>query len=188
MKKKDIFERLRTGECIPMNDPDYSDVRLAVNRTKKILNQMNQTDHVDQARQYLEKITGQTIDPSTQIFTPFYTNIGTSIQLGKHVFINHACSFLDLGGIVIKDHVMIGPRVNITTENHPLSPEDRKSMAPAKVVIEENAWIGAAATLLPGVTVGANAVVAAGAVVTKDVPSNTVVAGVPARVIKKLTQ
>ena len=96
---------------------------------------------------------------------PFHTNYGRHITLGKNVFINHACSFLDLGGITIEDGTMIGPRVNIT---------------------KENAWIGAGATILPGITVGEGAVVAAGAVVTRDVPSSTVVGGVPAKHLKQI--
>ncbi len=182
----DIFERLKSGETIPMDDPDYANIRLAVNTTKALLNKMNEADTVNKARKYLEKIIGAPVHGSTVIFTPFYTNIGKNISLGKNVFINHACSFLDLGGIEINDNVMIGPRVNITSENHPVEPEQRKTMVPGKVVIEENVWIGAAATILSGVSVGKNSVVAAGAVVNKDVPANTVVAGVPAKVIKQL--
>jgi acetyltransferase-like isoleucine patch superfamily enzyme len=102
------------------------------------------------------------------------------------VFINHACSFLDMGGITIEDHVLIGPKVNLITENHPLNPQDRRGIMCKPILIKRNAWIGAAATLLPGVTVGENAVVAAGAVVSKDVPANTVVGGIPAKIIKSI--
>ena len=113
--------------------------------------------------------------------------MGQHITLGKKVFINHACSFLDLGGITIEDEVMIGLRVNITSENHPVDIASRKTLVPAEVLIKKNAWVGAGATILPGVTVGENAVVAAGAVVNKHVPPNTVVGGVPARVLKTIT-
>ena len=91
-----------------------------------------------------------------------------------------------MGGIIIEDNVLIGPKVNLVTENHPLDPADRKSLVCQSIVVKYNAWIGAAATILPGVTIGENAVVAAGAVVTSDVPPNTVVGGVPAKVIKTL--
>lgn len=94
--------------------------------------------------------------------------------------------FLDIGGITIEDDVQIGPRVNLTSGNHPLAPSERTTVIPRPIVIKRNAWIGAAATILPGVTVGENAVVAAGAVVSRDVPDNTVVAGVPAKVVKEL--
>jgi acetyltransferase-like isoleucine patch superfamily enzyme len=126
------------------------------------------------------------IDKSTTVFVPFYTNFGQHIKIGKNVFINHACSFLDLGGITIEDNVQIGPRVNITSENHPLDPSNRKSLDLKSILIKRNAWIGAGAIILPGVTIGENAVVAAGAVVNKDVAANTVVGGVPAKVIRTI--
>lgn len=184
----DIFERLKLGIAIPMNDPDYGKIRDAVNLTIEKSVQMNASQNVDEVRQYLSEIMGSSIHPTTVIFPPFHTNFGRHISLGKQVFINHGCSFLDLGGIVIEDDVMIGPRVNITSENHPTSISDRKTMLSSKVIIKQNVWIGAAASILSGVTVGENSVVAAGAVVTKDVPPNVVVAGVPASVIKHLNQ
>jgi acetyltransferase-like isoleucine patch superfamily enzyme len=108
--------------------------------------------------------------------------------LGKNVFINHGCTFLDLGGIVIEDEVLVGPKVSLITENHPVRPEDRKMLDLKGIVLKRNCWIGANSVILPGVTVGENSVIAAGSVVTKDVPADTVVAGVPARVIKKVTE
>lgn len=186
MNKKNIFERLTSGEVIPMDDPDYGAIREMVNRTKKLSNQLNSLDDLDDIRSILGEIIGKKVDDSTTLFTPFYTNIGINISLGKNVFINHACSFLDLGGIEIKDDVMIGPRVNITSENHPTEIATRKSMVPSRVIIEENVWIGAGATILPGVRVGRNSVVAAGALVNKDVPPNTVVGGIPAKILKNL--
>lgn len=184
--KKNILDRLKSGEIIPMDDPDYSNIRDEVNRTISLSRKLNASDDVDEVRQHLGEIIGEKVDESSTVFPPFYTNVGKNIQLGRNVFINHACSFLDLGGIIIEDDVLVGPRVNITSENHPVEVANRKTMVPGTVVIKRNAWIGAAATLLPGVTVGENSVVAAGAVVTKDVPENTVVAGVPAKVVKEL--
>jgi acetyltransferase-like isoleucine patch superfamily enzyme len=141
---------------------------------------------VNVVRELLSDIIGKPIDESTTIFAPFHVNFGRFTTLGKNVFINHACSFLDMGGITIEDHVLIGPRVNVVTENHPLDPSDRRSLITQPVVIKRNAWIGAGATILPGVTIGENAVVAAGAVVLKDVPANTLVGGVPAKFIKTI--
>jgi len=186
-KIKDIFERLRAGKPVQMNDPQYPKIREAVNRTIKLSAQLNTATDLDQARKYLSDIIGQKIDESTTIFPPFYTNFGRHISLGKNIFINHACSFLDLGGIIIEDGVMIAPKVNITSEGHPLEASLRKTLVPKKVIIQQNAWIGAGASILPGVTIGENAVVAAGALVTKDVPANTVVGGVPAKVLKQLS-
>ena len=174
------------GEAIPMNDPEYYKIGKAVKRTRGLSVKLNNAVEPDNIRSILSEILEKKVDGSTMVFTPFHTNFGGHITLGKNVFINHACSFLDLGGITIEDGVMLGPRVNITSENHPVAVADRKTLVPAAVLIRKNAWIGAGATILPGVTVGENSVVAAGALVNKDVPSNTVVAGVPARVIKKI--
>jgi acetyltransferase-like isoleucine patch superfamily enzyme len=141
---------------------------------------------VDQIRERLSDIIGTKLDESTTIFAPFFTNFGRFIQIGKNVFINHACSLLDMGGIILEDQVLLGPKVNLITENHPLDPANRRALICKPIVIKRNAWIGAAATILPGVTIGENAVVAAGAVVSKDVPANTIVGGVPARFIKTI--
>lgn len=183
---KDIFDRLKSGEPVPMDDPEYSKIREEVNRTIGLIGKLNASTDLNKVRKYLGEIIGEKIDVSTTVFPPFYTNYGKFIHLGRHIFINHACSFLDLGGITIEDDVMIAPRVNITSENHPVEVENRKTLVPDAVVIKRNAWIGAAATIMPGVSIGENSVVAAGAVVTKNVPANTVVAGIPAKVVKEL--
>lgn len=187
MDNKDIFQRMRAGEPIRKNDSEYGTLMDAVTRTIHLCSKMNaESTHVNQVRDKISEIIGTEIDESTTIFAPFYTNFGRFISLGKNVFINHACSFLDLGGITIEDDVQIGPRVNLTSENHPLDPNDRKTLILKPIVIKRNAWIGANATILPGVTIGENAIVAAGAVVNKDVPANCVVAGVPAKIVKKI--
>lgn len=182
----DIFERMRAGEPVKSSDPEYSKFYEVVARTIRLSPALNASTDVNQARERLGEIIGTPIDMSTTVFVPFYTNFGKFITMGKRVFINHACSFLDMGGITIEDDVLIGPRVSLTTENHPLDPSDRKTVLLKPIVIRRNVWIGASATILPGVTVGENSVVAAGAVVTKDVPANSVVGGVPARLIKSL--
>ena len=124
---QNIFKRLRSGEHVPMNDPEYSQIREVVNRTKKLSYELNRAKNVDEIRSCLSKIIDKKIDHTTVVFTPFYTNVGINLTLGKNVFINHACSFLDLGGIIIEDDVMIGPRVNITSETHPVSADKRKT-------------------------------------------------------------
>jgi acetyltransferase-like isoleucine patch superfamily enzyme len=182
----EIFDRMRAGTVLRSDDPQFSKVIEVVSRTQQLSVQLNASTDIDQVRQRLSEIIGSQIDKSTRVFPPFYTNFGQFITLGKNVFINHACSFLDLGGITIEDDVLIGPKVNLISENHPLDPSDRQSLLLKPLVIKRNAWIGAASTILPGVTIGENAVVAAGAVVAKDVPANTVVAGVPARHIKHI--
>jgi len=185
---RDIFYRLRAGEPLPVDDVEFSRIFEEVNRTIGLSNKLNLATNVDEIRKNLGEIIGEKVDKSTTVFPPFHTNFGKYIHLGRNVFINHGCSFLDLGGITIEDDVMIGPRVNITPENHPVEVSERKTLVPDAVVIKRNAWIGAGATILPGVTVGENSVVAAGAVVTKDVPANTVVAGVPAKTINQIEE
>jgi acetyltransferase-like isoleucine patch superfamily enzyme len=183
---KNIFERMKTGELFRLDDPEYPKVLEIVNRTIKLSAELNTSTDVDQTRGRLSNIIGYQIDKSTTVFAPFYTNFGRFTKIGKNVFINHACTFLDMGGITIEDEVQIGPRVNLITENHPLDPANRKALICKPIVIKRNAWIGAAATILPGVTIGENAVVAAGAVVSRDVPANTIVGGVPAKIIKAI--
>lgn len=185
-ENKDIFDRMRAGEPIQLDDPQYSKVQAVVNRTIKLNAKLNTSEDVEQIRKNLNEITGTEMDASTIVFVPFYTNFGRFITIGKNVFINHACSFLDMGGITIEDNVLIGPKVNLTTENHPLNPDDRTTLLCKPIVIKRNAWIGAAATILPGVTIGENSIVAAGAVVSKDVSPNTIVGGIPAKHIKNI--
>ena len=185
-KNIDIFSRMRAGGLIHFSDPEYPKIFEAVSATISLSVSLNASTHVDQIRERLSKIIGKQIDNSTTVFTPFHTNFGRHIQIGRNVFINHACTFLDLGGIIIEDDVLIGPNVSIISESHPVHPENRKMLELKSVIIKRNAWIGANATILPGVTIGENSVVAAGAVVTKDVPTNTIVAGIPAKVIKKI--
>jgi acetyltransferase-like isoleucine patch superfamily enzyme len=182
----DIFERMKAGVPIRLDDPEYYKIQEVVNRTIELSAGLNISTNTNQIRERLSDIIDTKLDESTTIFTPFHTNFGRFIQLGKRVFINHACSFLDMGGITLEDDVLIGPKVNLITENHPLEPANRRALISKPIIIKRNAWIGAAATILPGVTIGENAVVAAGAVVSKDVPANTIVGGVPAKVIKSI--
>lgn len=181
-----IFKRMLEGGIIDKKDPELPQLWKQVSQTIALSSALNSATDTNQIRTHLSKIIGNSIDSSTIIFVPFHTNFGKHILIGKNVFINHGCSFLDLGGITIEDDVLIGPKVSLITENHPTDPANRKSLDLAKIVIKKNAWIGAGAIILPGVTVGENAIVAAGAVVNKDVANNTIVAGVPAKFIKNI--
>ena len=184
--KKDIFERLRTGEVIPPNDPEAYKLREASFATKNLLVLLNNSADPAEIRNLLSQITGSEIDESVAVFTPLYINYGKHTNIGKNVFINFDCVFLDLGGITIDDNVLIAPKVSLLSEGHPISPTERASLVPGHIHIKKGVWIGAGATILPGVTVGENAVVAAGSIVTKDVPANTIVGGVPAKIIKSI--
>lgn len=183
---RDIFERLRNGETILSRDPQAYKMRDASYDTKELLIQMNNSSDPAEIRRLLSQITGIEIDESVTVFTPLYINYGKHTRIGKNVFINFDCTFLDLGGITIEDNVLIAPKVSLLSEGHPISPADRQSLVPGHIHIKKGAWIGANATILPGVTVGENAVVAAGAVVSKDVPDNTIVGGIPAKTIKMI--
>ncbi len=182
----DIFDRLRNEETISSNDPESYKLIEASLETKKVLIQMNNTSDSIEVRRLLSHITGSEIDKTTTVFTPLYINYGKHLKIGKNVFINFDCTFLDLGGITIEDGVLIAPKVSLLSEGHPVSPESRHSLKVGHIHIKKNAWIGANATILPGVTIGENSIVAAGAVVSKDVPDNTIVGGIPAKIIKTI--
>jgi len=186
MNTKDIFERLRDGEIILSNDPEAYRMREESCVTRKLLVKMNNSTEPEEIRSFLSQIIGSEIDTTVNVFTPLYINYGKHTKIGKNVFINFDCVFLDLGGITIEDDVFIAPKVSLLSEGHPISKEDRHSLIPKAIHIKKNAWIGAGATILPGVTIGENSVVAAGAVVSKDVPANTVVGGIPAKFIKSI--
>ncbi len=178
--------KFSSGILIPKTDPAFAAIAPFVAETLLLIAKMNSSGDILEARSILGEITGQKIAESTTIFPPFTTNLGKFTRIGKDVFINHGCSFLDLGGITIEDNVLIGPQVKLVTENHPLDPAQRQGLIGKPILIKKNAWIGAGATILPGVTLGENSVVAAGAVVSKDVPANTVVGGIPAKILKTI--
>lgn len=154
---------------------------------QRLVQQLNTAPHsLAATRKIVSQITQQPIDSSNEIRLPFYTDYGRNLHLGNNVFINSGVTFTDMGGIYLADDVLICPNATLISVNHPLAADQRHGVELKPVHIHHNAWIGANATILPGVTVGENAVVAAGAVVSRNVPANTVVAGVPARVIKTI--
>ena len=182
----DIFQRLLKGQAVPFNDPEYFKIINACNDTRTLLVQLNATSNPDEIRKLIGMITGIEVDATTMVFPPFQINYGKNTRIGKSVFINFDCTFLDLGGITIEDNVMLAPKVSLLSEGHPAAANDRQTLTTGSIHIQKNAWIGAGAVILPGVTIGENAVVAAGAVVSKDVPANTVVGGIPAKHIKNI--
>src|SRR6201994_3278809 len=144
-------------------------------------------DDADQIRTLFGELIGKKVDESFLLIPPFYTAGGDEIRVGRNVFVNQNCTFYDLGGLDIADDVMIGPNVSIITTGHPIEPSQRRACVIAKpIVIERNVWIAAGATIIGGVTVGENSVVAAGSLVAKDVPPNTFVGGNPAKVIRSI--
>jgi acetyltransferase-like isoleucine patch superfamily enzyme len=141
----------------------------------------------DEIRALFSELIGKKVDESFLLIPPFFTAGGDEIRVGRNVFVNQNCTFHDLGGLDIADNVMIAPNVSIITTSHPLEPSQRRAVTIGKpIVIEKGVWIAACATIIGGVTVGENSVVAAGSVVTKDVRPNTLVGGNPARVIRSI--
>jgi acetyltransferase-like isoleucine patch superfamily enzyme len=144
-------------------------------------------DEAESIQKAFEELIGKPVGDSFTLIPPFYTDYGLNITVGRAVFIGHECAFTGHAAINIADQVMIAHKVNLVTAGHPLEPDKRRAyITAAPITIDTNVWIGAAATILPGVNIGADAVVAAGAVVTHDVPPATLVAGVPATVIRHL--
>ena len=159
----------------------------AAREAQRVTAELNTGYHTaGQLRALFSQLTGEEADESFCLFPPFYTDFGKNIHIGKNVFINSGCCFQDQGGIVLGDGCLIGHQVVFATLDHLLDPARRASMKPAPIRLGKNVWVGSHATILAGITVGDNAVIAAGAVVTKDVPADTVVGGVPARVLKKI--
>jgi acetyltransferase-like isoleucine patch superfamily enzyme len=171
----------RTPESAAM----VANVKRAMAITAK-LNRLTYTD-ADEIRVLFSELIGKKVDESFLLLPPFYTAGGDEIRIGHNVFVNQNCTFYDLGGLDIADDVMIGPNVSLITSGHPLETSRRRTTTIGKpIVIEENVWIAAGAIIIGGVTVGENAVVAAGSVVTHDIPSNTLVGGNPAKVIRSI--
>ena len=152
---------------------------------KKTIELNNRYHTPEEILQIMSDITGEQVDPSFNMFPPFYADFGRNIHIGKHVFINSGCHFQDQGGIYIGDHVLIGHNVVLATINHDLNPFDRHSIY-KPIHIGNRVWIGSNVVITQGVTIGDGAVIAAGAVVTRDVQPNTVAGGVPARTIKTI--
>jgi acetyltransferase-like isoleucine patch superfamily enzyme len=169
--------------------PESAAMLAGVKRAMAITAALNRLtfNDADAIRTLFSELTGRTVDESFLLIPPFYTAGGDEIRVGRNVFVNQNCTFYDLGGLDIADDVLIGPNVSLITAGHPLEPSQRRATTIGRpIVIENNVWIAAGAIVIGGVKVGENSVVAAGSVVTKDVPPNTLVAGNPARVIRSI--
>jgi acetyltransferase-like isoleucine patch superfamily enzyme len=168
-ESRDLFERVKVATRLSSKLSDYN------------------LDDQDAIREAFEELIGKPVGDLFNLIPPFYADHGLNITVGRTVFIGYQCAFTGPAEITIADQVMIAHKVNLVTAGHPVEPAKRRShITAAPITIETNVWIGAAATILPGVTIGADAVVAAGAVVTHDVLPATLVAGVPAKVIRNL--
>lgn len=176
-----------TTRIIPRRTAESAAMVASVKRAMAITPVLNRLgyDDSDQIRAVFSELIGRAVDEGFSLIPPFYTTGGENIRLGRNVFINQNCTMYDLGGIDIGDDVMIGPNVSLITSGHPLEPSQRRAFVIAKpIVIERNVWIAAGATIIGGVTIGENSVVAAGSVITRDVRANSLVGGNPARIIR----
>ena len=186
-KFKNILNKDINGKYISPQDEVFDEIHKILAENALNVAKLNNGIHSSKEKRFiLEDITGEKIDKSVNIMLPFYTDFGKHIKFGKDIFINIGAMFTDLGGITIEDKVLIGPGAKLLSVNHPSDPEKRRGIIPSPILIKKNTWIGANATILAGVTVGENSIVAAGAVVTKDVPDNVIVGGIPAKVIKSI--
>jgi acetyltransferase-like isoleucine patch superfamily enzyme len=170
--------------------PESRDLQARIQRAIGLTERLNRIPFADQdaIREAWSELTGTAVDETFSLIPPVYCEHGLSIRVGRNVFINQGCTLNDIGGITIGDDVLIGPRVSLITSGHPPDPRRRrKQIVAAPIVIQRNAWLCAGAIVLHGVTVGEDSVVAAGAVVTRDVPPGTLVAGVPARVLRPIS-
>ncbi len=186
MTIQDVIDGFKEGVEEDIERNAYADTLFQ--EAVRIGMELNSQYHTpEEIRAIMGRLTGKKIDDTFRLFPPFYTDFGKNITIGKDVFINSGCHFQDQGGIVIGDGSLIGHNVVLATINHDLSPANDRKNHYAPIIIGSHVWVGSNATILPGVKIGDWAVVAAGAVVTQDIPALTVAGGVPAKVLKKVS-
>lgn len=187
MTLHEYLQMMERREPIVAGSPAHEIMHHAYGESQRITTELNSSVHTQkEVTALLSRLTGTDVHPTVYVISPFQADFGKNIHLGKHIYINAGCKFQDHGGIHIDDDVLVGHNCVMATLNHDERPDHRADMTPAPIHICRNVWIGANVTILGGVTIGENAIVAAGAVVTKDVAPNTIVAGVPAREIRKI--
>ena len=186
MTLDDFLNHIEAGGAL--NTPEiYRLMDEMSDEARRITCDINNSYHSqEELRVLMSRLLGKPVDETFKMFPPFYTDFGKNITIGRNVFINAACHFQDQGGVTIGDGCLIGHAVVFATLNHSMNPAERAAMTPAPIVLGRNVWVGSNSTILQGVTIGDNAVIAAGAVVTKDVAPDTIVGGVPARYIRHI--
>ena len=187
MELQTFLDYVNAGNIICQPSEEIAFSGYLTQEALKITAQINSGYHTPEELQALfAELTGQPVDPTLGLIPPFYTDCGKNICTGRYVFINTGCTMQDQGGITIDEGALIGHHATLVTLNHDLDPDKRGDLHPAPIYIGKRAWLGANVTVLPGVSIGDGAVIAAGAVVTKDVPANSIAAGIPAKIIKTI--
>jgi len=187
MTEPAIFQRALSGKPLDFTGEDFQIINQTVQRTQELLKKFNHIDQTnDQRRATLSQVVGYSVPESAEVNAPVHSDFGPHIFIGENVYVNQGVMFVDLGGIYLADGALIGPGASLITVNHVEDPAHRRDVYARSIHIEKNAWIGANAMVLPGVTVGENAIVGAGAIVTKDVPANVIVVGSPAKVLRRV--
>ncbi len=174
---------------IPVRTPESKAFAADVERAMALTARLNRLGYADgdEVRALFEDLAGHKVGEHFRLAPPFYTDCGRNIRIGDRVFINQNCTFYALAEITIGDDVLIGPNVSLISSGHPVAPSQRRAALVGKpITVGNGVWIAAGATVIGGVTIGENSVVAAGSVVTRDVPANTLVGGNPARVIRSI--
>ena len=187
MELKELLEHFNNGDTLGEDFEVIELMRYYSRQAQKITMEINTKFHEpDELAELFSDLIGKSVGEHFGLFPPFYTDFGKNITIGDNVFINAGCKFQDQGGIVIEEGALIGHGVILATLDHDMMPEKRQQLHPAPIHIGKRVWVGAGAVITKGVTIGDDAVVAAGAVVNKDVPPETIVGGVPAKVIKSI--
>lgn len=187
MTTQEFNAQLKRDNRIAAGSPAHEFMHKAADEARKTTALINGAYHTDEElRALMSRLVGYRVDDGFRLFPPVYTDFGKNIKIGKDVFVNSGCCFQDQGGVTLGDGCLVGHNVVFATLDHDKCPSKRGDMTAAPIVVGKDVWIGAHATILKGVTIGDGAIVAAGAVVTRDVPPNTIAAGVPARVVKTI--
>lgn len=187
MTTREFNAQLQRDNHIAAGSPAHEFMHKAADEARKTTALINGAYHTDEElRALMSRLVGYRVDDGFRLFPPVYTDFGKNIKIGKDVFVNSGCCFQDQGGVTLGDGCLVGHNVVFATLDHDKRPGRRGDMTAAPIVVGKDVWIGAHATILKGVTIGDGAIVAAGAVVTRDVPPNTIAAGVPARVVKTI--
>lgn len=187
MTTQEFNAQLQRDNHIAAGSPAHEFMHKAADEARKTTALINGAYHTDEElRALMSRLVGYRVDDGFRLFPPVYTDFGKNIKIGKDVFVNSGCCFQDQGGVTLGDGCLVGHNVVFATLDHDKRPGRRGDMTAAPIVVAKDVWIGAHATILKGVTIGDGAIVAAGAVVTRDVPPNTIAAGVPARIVKTI--